>query len=84
MKQRLGIAQAIMEKPSVVVLDEPTNGLDKQGVKDVREIILKLKAEGAAVLISSHIQEDIDEVSDEVYEMDGGRIQRVDERIGQS
>ncbi|MDQ0299901.1 ABC-2 type transport system ATP-binding protein [Salibacterium salarium] len=82
MKQRLGIAQAIMENPSVIVLDEPTNGLDKQGVKDVLEIILKLKEEGAAILISSHIQEDIDEVSDDVFEMDGGHISHVEDRVG--
>ena len=70
MKQRLGIAQAIMENPSILVLDEPMNGLDKSGVKDVRTLLLKLKGEGVTIILASHIQEDIDILCDKVYEVD--------------
>lgn len=61
MKQRLGFAQALMHNPAIIILDEPTNGLDPQGVKDVRELILKLnKEEGKTILISSHILSEIE------------------------
>lgn len=72
MKQRLGIAQAIMEKPKVIILDEPMNGLDNQGVLDVRKILLDLKEEGCTILIASHNREDIAVLCDKVYEMDRG------------
>lgn len=74
MKQRLGIAQAIMENPSILVLDEPMNGLDKSGVKDVRTLLLKLKGEGVTIILASHIQEDIDILCDTVYEVDEGNL----------
>lgn len=76
MKQRLGIAQAIMENPEFVILDEPMNGLDIQGVADIRKMILKLKEEGKTIIITSHHQEDIDILCDKVYEMDGGKIKK--------
>jgi ABC-2 type transport system ATP-binding protein len=72
MRQRLGIAQAIMEDPSMLILDEPMNGLDKHGVEDVRQLLLKLKEEGKTILIASHSSEDIAKLCDTVCEMDGG------------
>lgn len=72
MRQRLGIAQAIMEDPSMLILDEPMNGLDKHGVEDVRQLILNLKGEGKTILIASHSSEDIAKLCDTVCEMDAG------------
>jgi len=77
MRQRLAIAQAIMEDPSLLVLDEPMNGLDKQGIADVRSILLKLKDEGKTILLTSHNHEDIDLLCDSVYEMDGGVMEKI-------
>lgn len=74
MRQRLGIAQAIMENPELLILDEPFNGLDKQGVADIREILLKLKEERKTIILSSHNSEDIKILCDKVYEIDAGRI----------
>ena len=76
MRQRLGIAQAIMENPNILILDEPMNGLDNQGVTDIRQVLKQLKASGKTILIASHFQEDIDLLCDEVYEMDAGIIKR--------
>lgn len=74
MRQRLGIAQAIMENPDILILDEPMNGLDNQGVEDVREILLNLKNEGKAIILASHNKEDIKVLCDQVYEMDHGKL----------
>jgi len=72
MRQRLGIAQAIMENPSLLILDEPMNGLDKHGVAEMRKLIKGLKNEGKTILLVSHNQGDIDELCDTVCEMDAG------------
>ena len=72
MRQRLGIAQAIMEDPSLLILDEPFNGLDKHGVAKIRSLIKELRAEGKTILLASHNQADIDELCDTVCEMDAG------------
>ena len=72
MRQRLGIAQAIMEDPALLILDEPLNGLDKHGVAEMRELIKGLRAEGKTILLASHNQGDIDELCDTVCEMDAG------------
>ena len=77
MRQRLGIAQAIMENPDILILDEPMNGLDEKGVEDVREILLDYKAEGRIILITSHNKEDINALCDEVYYLQGGKIASV-------
>lgn len=77
MRQRLGIAQAIMENPDFMILDEPFNGLDKDGVKDIRRLLLELKDQGKTILLASHNSEDIRILCDKVYEMDGGRIQNI-------
>lgn len=72
MRQRLGIAQAIMEHPKFLILDEPMNGLDREGVAEMRALFLKLKEEGTTILLSSHHGEDMEELCDEVYEMEDG------------
>ena len=72
MRQRLGIAQAIMENPSLLILDEPMNGLDKHGVAEMRKLIKGLKNEGKTILLASHNQGDIDDLCDTVCEMDAG------------
>lgn len=77
MRQRLGIAQAIMEDPQLLVLDEPFNGLDKNGVAEIRKILLELRTEGKTILLASHNEEDIRILCDEVYEMDGGVMRRM-------
>lgn len=77
MKQRLGIAQALMEDQKILILDEPMNGLDNKGVEDMRELFLQLKNQGKTFLIASHNREDIDLLCDVVYEMDAGKIRKV-------
>ena len=72
MRQRLGIAQAIMEDPKLLILDEPLNGLNKHGVAEMRTLIKSLKAKGKTILLASHNQADIDELCDTVCEMDAG------------
>ncbi|MBQ6815450.1 MAG: ATP-binding cassette domain-containing protein, partial [Lachnospiraceae bacterium] len=72
MRQRLGLAQAIMEDPDILILDEPMNGLDKDGVADMRNYLLDSKASGKTILIASHSSEDIDVLCDTVHEMDKG------------
>ena len=74
MRQRLGIAQAIMEKPDILLLDEPMNGLDEQGVADMRKLFLSLAADGVSILLASHNAEDISLLCDNVYRIDGGKI----------
>lgn len=74
MKQRLAIAQAIMEQPDVLMLDEPTNALDSEAVAQVRGIITQEKERGALVLLASHNYEDIRLLSDEVYRLESGRL----------
>lgn len=77
MKQRLAIAQAVMEAPDVIMLDEPTNGLDDDGVKKIRDLILEEKARGALILLASHNQEDIRILSDRLYRIEAGRLEAV-------
>lgn len=72
MRQRLGIAQAIMEDPSILILDEPFNGLDKNGVMQMRKLIKELREDGKTIILASHNQVDIDELCDTVCEMDAG------------
>jgi ABC-2 type transport system ATP-binding protein len=72
MRQRLGIAQAIMEDPDILILDEPMNGLDDAGVKEIRQILKGLRDEGKTIILSSHYSEDIKELCDTVCEMNAG------------
>ncbi|NLT64842.1 MAG: ATP-binding cassette domain-containing protein [Clostridiales bacterium] len=74
MRQRLGIAQAIMENPELIVLDEPMNGLDNHGVDEMRTLFLDLKEEGKTILLTSHNREDIQLLCDSVYEMEAGEL----------
>ena len=79
MRQRLGLAQALMEDPQLLILDEPLNGLDTHGAAHIRELIKSLRDEGKTVLLASHNQMDIDELCDTVCEMDGGVMTMVRE-----
>ena len=74
MKQRLAIAQAIMESPDVILLDEPTNALDRNGVSLIHKLLLEEKQRGALVVIATHSMEDIRLLADYVYEMEYGRL----------
>ena len=74
MRQRLGLAQAIMEDPDLLILDEPMNGLDKDGVQDMRSYLLHLKEQGKTILLASHSAEDISVLCDTVCEMDKGKL----------
>ena len=77
MRQRLGIAQAVMENPRLLILDEPLNGLDEQGVEDIRALLLELRGQGKTILLSSHNREDIDLLCDSVCKMAGGVLTRL-------
>ena len=78
MKQRLGIAQAIMENPDILILDEPFNGLDKEGVKEIRWLIDELKNAGKTIMLVSHNSEDIKRLADNIWEMEAGRLSKID------
>ncbi len=77
MKQRLGLAQAIMEHPDILILDEPMNGLDNDGVSEMRDLLLHFKNEGRTIIIVSHNSEDINMLCDTVHEMDKGVLKKV-------
>lgn len=77
MRQRLGLAQAIMENPDLLILDEPMNGLDNEGVADMRKYLLNLKEQGKTILIASHSAEDIEILCDTVCEMDKGVLTKL-------
>ena len=81
MRQRLGLAQAIMENPDLLILDEPFNGLDKDGVNDMREYLLSYKEQGKTILICSHSAEDISVLCETVHEMDKGVIERIKDEV---
>lgn len=82
MRQRLGIAQAIMEDPELLLLDEPMNGLDNQGVDDMRRLFAKLRERGKTILLASHSNEDIRTLCDTVCELDHGHvIARIEDEI---
>lgn len=77
MRQRLGIAQAIMENPKLLILDEPMNGLDNKGVDDMRSLFLKLKEQGVTIILCSHNPLDISQLCDTVCEIDAGVLKIV-------
>jgi ABC-2 type transport system ATP-binding protein len=74
MKQRLGLAQAIMEEPDLIILDEPTNALDTDGIAELKNVLLELKAKNKCILIASHDKEELDFLSDEIFMMEKGKI----------
>ena len=77
MRQRLGIAQALMENPDILILDEPMNALDNNGVEEMRTILLKMKEQGKLIIIASHVRDDIDILCDEVYGIDAGIMKKI-------
>ncbi len=77
MRQRLGLAQAIMENPDILILDEPMNGLDKDGVEDMRKYLLDFRKQGKSIIIASHSTEDIEVLCDTVCEMDKGVLTKI-------
>ena len=80
MRQRLGIAQAIMERPKLLILDEPFNGLDKRGAQDVCELFVELKEKGTTILLAAHNVMEMEWLCDTVCEMDAGQLEVVYEK----
>ena len=78
MRQRLGIAQAIMDDPPVLLLDEPMNGLDRDSVGHTYELLLRLRNIGKIILVASHHQQDIDRLCDQVYSIENGKLSEID------
>lgn len=76
MKQRLGIASAIMEQPELILLDEPTNALDKIGVEQIMALIRREKERGALIIMACHDGGILENISDEIYTVDGGHVER--------
>jgi ABC-type multidrug transport system ATPase subunit len=74
MRQRLGLAGALMRRPRLLVLDEPTNGLDPQGIREIRDLLLELNAEGTTVFLSSHLLAEVEHLCDRVGVLDRGRL----------
>lgn len=77
MQQKLGIAQAILSNPDLLILDEPMNALDQASVQRIRQMLLNLKSEGKTIILASHFVQDIDELCDSVYEMKAGVLSKV-------
>lgn len=74
MRQRLGIAQALMENPDILILDEPFNGLDKAMTARMRDVLVEEKKKGKTIILASHNEHDINYICDRIYEIDGGKI----------
>ena len=79
MRQRLAIAQATMEDQAILILDEPMNGLDREGVAEMRKFFSDQKRMGKLILLASHNKEDMELLCDEVYEMDHGTLKKINE-----
>lgn len=77
MRQRLAIAQAIMEDQKIIILDEPFNGLDKNGCNQIKKLLMELKSPDRLILLTSHIEGDIDSLSDYIFEFSDGKISLV-------
>ena len=74
MKERLGIAQAILKKPKLILLDEPTNGIDSDGIQMLEELLWRLKEEGSTIVVTSHDRDFLDAVTSQCYEMKEGSL----------
>jgi ABC-2 type transport system ATP-binding protein len=74
MRQRLGLAAALLRAPRLLVLDEPTNGLDPQGIREIRDLLLRLHAEGTTIFMSSHLLAEVEQLCERVGVLDGGRL----------
>lgn len=74
MKQKLGIAQVLMENPDIMILDEPFNGLEEESANKIRKILLEEKEKGKLIIIATHIKEDIDELCNVIFHIDKGKI----------
>ncbi len=79
----MAIAQAIMEDPPILILDEPMNGLDRKGIAEMRELFLEMKNQGKLILLASHSKEDVDILCDETFHMENGNLIKMDNLIGQ-
>ena len=77
MKQKLGIAQVLMEDPELIILDEPFNGIEKQTAIELRNVLKDLANKNKIIVIASHIEEDIKKLSDQVFEFDSGTVTRI-------
>ena len=80
MKQKLGLAQVFMEDPQIMILDEPFNGVENKTAEKLREYLLEEKNKGKIIIIATHIQEDINELADYVYEFDDGIVNTLKEK----
>lgn len=76
-KQKLGIAQVLMEDPKLIVLDEPLNGIENETAKEVRKILNEEKKKDKIIIVASHIKEDIDTLADVVYNIDNGIVEKI-------
>ena len=81
MCQRLGIAQAIMESPELILLDEPMNGLDEQGVADMRQLFWRLKEQGKTIVLATHVKEDVELLCDRIYRLRDGRVMESESKL---
>lgn len=79
MKQKLGIAQVLMENPTVMMFDEPFNGVEEETVQKLRNILKEEKKKGKLIIISSHIKEDITKLADVIYRFDNGKVEKMKE-----
>lgn len=82
MKQKLGIAQTIMEDADLIILDEPFNGLDDNSAENMRNLIRNLKDKNKIIIVATHIKEDIDNLIDELYRLDDGKIKHEEKNKG--
>ena len=79
MKQRLNLAQALFEDPQILLLDEPMNAIDQEGVQEIREVLIEEKKQGKIIIIASNLKDDLEDLCDEIIVMDGGEIIHAEE-----